>query len=91
MFNSSDIAKDRVSGLIGRLLAPVAIVVLIALAAVLSLIWVAARGQDEVAKQDSANLMRAVTEGIERDLGQLVYDYSWWDQAVLNLLVLPNR
>ncbi|MFB0921925.1 MAG: hypothetical protein QMB76_00415 [Alphaproteobacteria bacterium] len=77
MFNSSDIAKDRVSGLIGRLLAPVAIVVLIALAAVLSLIWVAARGQDEVAKQDSANLMRAVTEGIERDLGQLVYDYSW--------------
>ena len=77
MFDSSDIAKDRVSGLIGRLLAPVAIVVLIALAAVLSLIWVAARGQDEVAKQDSANLMRALTEGIELDLGQLVYDYSW--------------
>ena len=77
MFNSSDIAKDRVSGLIGRVLAPVAIVVLIALAAVLSLIWVAARGQDEVAKQDSANLMRAVTEEIELDLGQLVYDYSW--------------
>jgi hypothetical protein len=36
VFDSSDIAKDRVSGLIGRLLAPVAIVVLIALAAVLS-------------------------------------------------------
>ena len=77
MFDSSDIAKDRVSGLIGRFLAPVAIVVLIALAAVLSMIWVAARGQDEVAKQDSANLMRAVTEEIELDLGQLVYDYSW--------------
>lgn len=91
MTAASDILKNRMSGFIGRLVAPVALATILLLAAVLSLIWVAARGQDEVAAQSSSELLGAVLLNMRNDLGQLVYDYAWWDNAVENLILRPDR
>lgn len=90
MSNSTDIPNPRATGFVAKLIAPVAIALLISLAAVLTLIWVAARGQDQVAATSSSELMGAVLHGVERDLGKLVYDYTWWDQAIENLIDRPN-
>jgi sensor domain CHASE-containing protein len=91
MTGASDIPKNRMSGFIGRLLAPVALATMLLLAAVLTLIWVAARGQDDVAAQSSSELLNAVLLNMRTDLGQLVYAYAWWDNAVENLIESPDR
>lgn len=90
MTASSDILKRSTSGFIGRLVAPVAIAALLSLAVVLTLIWVAARGQDDVAAQSSADLMRTVLSELKNDLGKLAYDHSWWNEAIVNLIEQPN-
>lgn len=90
MPDSTGIVATRARDYVVKLIAPVAIAGLIALAVVLSLIWLAARGQDAVAAGSSSDLMDAVISGIELDLEQLVYDYTWWDQAVENLIERPN-
>ncbi len=91
MTDTPDIINARMSRFVRKLIAPVAIATVISLGAVLSLIWIAARGQDQVAAESSAGLMQAVLAGQERDLGQLVYDYTWWDAAIENLIDRPNR
>lgn len=91
MTDAPDIINARMSRFVTKLIAPVAIAAVITFAAVVSLIWIAARGQDQVAAESSAGLMQAVLGGLERDLGQLVFDYTWWDAAIENLIDKPNR
>lgn len=76
MTESPDAINLNMSRFVGRMIAPVAIAVLIALAAILTLIWVAARGQDQVAARTSSEIMNAVVSNLERDLGKLVFDYT---------------
>jgi len=76
MSETSENVEKRVSGLIRRLVAPVAIVVLIALTAVMSLIAIAARGQDDIAARDSVNLMQVVVESLSADLGKIAHDHT---------------
>ena len=90
MSETPENVEKRVSGLIRRLVAPVAIVVLIALTALMSLIAIAARGQDDIAARDSMNLMQVVGESLSADLGKIAYDHTWWDEAVVNLIDRPN-
>lgn len=90
MSETSENVEKRVSGLIRRLVAPVAIVVLTALTAVMSLIAIAARGQDDIAARDSVNLMQVVVESLSADLGKIAHDHTWWDEAVVNLIDRPN-
>ena len=90
MSSSTDLVNQRAPGFVLKLIAPVVVAGLLALAAVLVLIWVAARGQDEVAADASTDLMAAVMHGMEHDLRQLVFDYTWWDQAIENLIEEPN-
>ncbi len=90
MTESPDAINLNMSRFVGRMIAPVAIAVLIALAAILTLIWVAARGQDQVAARTSSEIMNAVVSNLERDLGKLVFDYTWWDEALEKLVVNPD-
>lgn len=90
MSSPTDLVNQRAPGFVLKLIAPVAVAGLLALAAVLVLIWVAARGQDEVAADASTDLMASVMHGMEHDLRQLVFDYTWWDQAIENLIEAPN-
>ena len=54
MTDTPDIINARMSRFVRKLIAPVAIATVISLGAVLSLIWIAARGQDQVAAESSA-------------------------------------
>ncbi len=74
MSSSTDLVNQRAPGFVLKLIAPVVVAGLLALAAVLVLIWVAAHGQDEVAADASTDLMAAVMHGMEHDLRQLVFD-----------------
>lgn len=90
MTESPDTIDLNISRFVGRMIAPVAIAGLIALAAILTLIWIAARGQDQVAARTSSEIMNAVVSNLERDLGKLVFDYTWWDEAIDKLIVNPD-
>lgn len=90
MTESPDTIDLNISRFVGRMIAPAAIAGLIALAAILTLIWIAARGQDQVAARTSSEIMNAVVSNLERDLGKLVFDYTWWDEAIDKLIVNPD-
>jgi len=51
---------------------------------------VAVRGQDQTAIQDSVHLMRSVLASIDRRPSDQLLDYSYWDEAVLNLVTKPD-
>jgi len=90
MTNSETKSGDRTMSLIGHLVVPFAVAILIALAGIVVLLWVAARGQDEIAARSSRNIMQALTENVARDMEHLVYDNSWWDIAIENLIANPD-
>jgi len=90
MTNSETKSGDRTMSLIGHLAAPFAVAILIALAGIFVLLWVAARGQDEIAARSSRSIMQALTENVARDMEQLAYDNTWWDFAIENLIVNPD-
>ena len=90
MTNSETKSGDRTMSLIGHLVVPFAVAILIALAGIVVLLWVAARGQDEIVARSSRNIMQALTENVARDMEHLVYDNSWWDIAIENLIANPD-
>lgn len=90
MPHSTDIVDQPAPGFAAKLIAPVAIAGVLSLAAVLALIWVAARGQDDVAASSSSDLMDAVLDSMREDLAKTVFDQSWWDSALENLIEVPD-
>ena len=74
-----------------RLVTPFVLAVLIIIVSSAIVINVSARGQDRIAAESSHTLVRALVTGFERDLDRLVYDYSWWDLAVANLVEGLNK
>lgn len=73
-----------------KLILPVAAVVVIALGAVIALVWATARGQDAIAFESSQTVVRSVFCEISESLGRIVFDYSWWDASVENLVDAPD-
>lgn len=69
-----------------RLVTPFVLAVLIIIVSSAIVINLSARGQDRIAAESSQTLVRALMRGFERDLDLLVYDNSWWDLAVANLV-----
>ena len=53
-------------------------------------IFFSASGQDNIARQKSTDLARAVIEARQRDLAKTNHDYSWWADAVQNLVDKPD-
>jgi sensor domain CHASE-containing protein len=51
---------------------------------------VATRSHDRVAIVDSVHLTKSVLASIERRLTDQLLDYSYWDEAVTNLVTKPN-
>lgn len=74
-----------------RLVTPFVLAVLIIIVSSALVINLSARGQDRIAVESSYTLVRALVTGFERDLDRLVYDYSWWDLAVANLVEGLNK
>jgi PAS domain S-box-containing protein len=55
-----------------------------------ALIFISASSQDHIAQQKSTDLARAVMEARLRDLAKTNHDYSWWADAVQNLVDKPD-
>jgi PAS domain S-box-containing protein len=55
-----------------------------------ALLFISASGQDQIALQKSSDLARAVMEARLRDLAKTNHDYSWWADAVQNLVDKPD-
>ncbi len=69
---------------------PFAVIVVISVALIGGLVVIAARGQERVAVNDSVHLARSVVASIKRRLADQLLDYSYWDQAVDNLVTEPS-
>ena len=74
-----------------RLVTPFVIAVLVIAGSAAIVVNLSARSQDRLAAESSQTLVRALLSGFERDLDRLVYDNSWWDLAVENLVEDLNK
>ena len=59
--------------------------------AVAALTIVAARGQDRIALEKSVALVHAMIDARVRDLARQNVDYSFWDEAMVNLVEQPDQ
>ncbi len=78
--------SDPSRPLLRLLLAPFAFVLVTSIALIAGISTIAVRGQNEVAIRDSIHLVRSVMADRERRLLDQLLDYSYWDDAVLNLV-----
>lgn len=73
-----------------KLLFPVGLLVLITVATIGATLFVGAKEQDEIAISSSINLAGSILRKMEVDLGLLVLDYTFWDEAIENLIIEPD-
>ena len=67
-----------------------ALVLVVSVALIGGLVVVAANSQNQIATRDSVHLTRSVLAAIERRLADQLLDYSYWDEAVANLVANRN-
>jgi len=67
-----------------------ALVLVVSVALIGGLVIVAANSQNQIATRDSIHLTRSVLSAIERRLADQLLDYSYWDEAVANLVANRN-
>ncbi len=73
------------------LVTPFVLAVLLVAVSAAIVINLSARGQDRIAAEGSKTLVGSLITGFEEDLDTLVYDNSWWDLAVENLVTSLNK
>ncbi|NQW01362.1 MAG: hypothetical protein HQ483_16785, partial [Rhodospirillales bacterium] len=72
------------------LLFPVLFVVGLSIAVICGLVAYAADSQNKIAKDKSVHMASSIVNTLEKDLGRLSYDFTYWDEAVENLIVSFN-
>ena len=77
--------------LLHHVIVPVALLVAVSMAVVVGFTWFSARKQDEVALRQSIETVRGAIERELAKIGLAAKDYTWWDEAVLNLDVSLNE
>ena len=87
MDSSHQESTESASAIVRRLTAPVVLLLLISGLVIGGLVWYGAREIDRVAIQSSVHLARSAVDGLRRELTRMAKDYSWWDEALLNLFV----
>lgn len=91
MSNSDVTPRSFEARVFWRLVTPFVLAVLVVAASAAVVINLSARGQDRIAAEASETLVRALVSGFESDLDRLIYDYSWRDVAVENLVLDLNK
>jgi sensor domain CHASE-containing protein len=77
----------RRSKAIHTIIIPIALLVMVSMAVVVTFIWFSAKNQDDIARNDS---VKAVSGALERHLTHLeriTKDFAWWNDAVENLVI----
>jgi signal transduction histidine kinase len=64
---------------------------LLGAAAILTVTQMAARSQDQLAANESQQTMTATLAAHQRELAALARDYSFWNDAVANLVDVPSK
>ena len=77
--------------LLHHVIVPVALLVAVSMAVVVGFTWFSARKQDEVALRQSIETVRGAIERELAKIGLAAKDYTWWNEAVLNLDVALNE
>ena len=91
MSNSDVPPRSFEARIFWRLVTPFVLAVLVLAVSVAVVINLSARGQDRIAAESSMTLVDSLVGGFERDLDRLVYDNSWWDEAIENLVTSLNK
>ncbi len=69
---------------------PVGMILLVSVVAIVAIIVVAAQRADREARDNSLQLAGSATEHLEKGLADIAKELGWWDDAVANLLPVPN-
>ncbi|MEQ9487517.1 MAG: ATP-binding protein [Alphaproteobacteria bacterium] len=85
-----DQQKSFKQQLIRDFMMPFTLVLVISIVIIGGLVALSKRSQEQVAEDSSLHLARSVLEDIERRLADQLLDYSYWDQAVENLVTHFN-
>jgi len=81
-----DSGTVSVKGTFRRLAMPLWGLLVFSVLTISGLVFVATHGQDRNAIQSSEHLAHAAIAATERTLSALMFEYSYWDQAVENLV-----
>ena len=73
------------------LVTPFVLAVLLVAVSAAVVINLSARGQDRIAAESSRTLVRSLIAGFDEDLNTLVYENSWWDLTVENVVSNLNK
>jgi len=73
-----------------QVIVPTAVLVAVSLAILVGLIWINARTEDEVARQQSIGTVRKALDLRMEQVGRVAKDYAWWDDAVRYLALTPD-
>ena len=72
------------------LMMPVGLILLVSVALIAGVVVYAAQGQDRVATDATIHLAGSVIADKKRALAQLAREYTFWDEAVQNLVTTPD-
>jgi sensor domain CHASE-containing protein len=80
----------RFRGIRRGLVVPFVAVLVLCVVVIATLAVIAANGQDRIAIDNSIHLARSVLADYQRRLAQTALGYSYWDEAVENLVTTPD-
>lgn len=91
MFKSDSAQRRFEVRVFWPLVTPFVLAILLVAVSAAIVINLSARGQDRIAAEGSRTLVSSLIAGIEEDLNTLVFDNSWWDRTVENLVTNLNK
>ncbi|WP_169569698.1 ATP-binding protein [Sneathiella limimaris] len=84
-------AQSRLKNRIRELVFPVSLFVILACSVLVYAIVKSAETQDRVEIDTSIDLVSALLKNQENHLRDIVFDHTYWDAAVINLVLKPNK
>ncbi len=79
--------SERRGKMIQHVIAPIAALVMVAMGVVVSFVWFSARNQDQIALRQSIEAVQSAVARKGKEIGRVAKDYSWWNDAVRNLVL----
>ena len=84
---SKPLTSDRRHKVIQHVIAPIAALVVVAMGVVVSFVWFSAQNQDQIALRQSVEAVHSAIERKGLEIARVAKDYSWWNDAVRNLVL----
>jgi diguanylate cyclase (GGDEF)-like protein/PAS domain S-box-containing protein len=79
--------SERRGKMIQHVIVPIAALVAVAMGVVVTFVWFSARSQDQIALRQSVEAVQSAIARHGAQVGRVAKDYSWWNDAVRNLVL----